>query len=290
MAAERAVAPIRVVGDPCQPMPYYMDRHELPGVNAADVAAAHLKDLEVQDRYGVRYVNYWFDYEAQHAFCLSSGPSKEAVEAVHGASHGLVATEIIEVDESAVRRFMGGITEHPAGEAYEASAFRVIMFTDLEGSTALTQRLGDAGAMDVLRRHDAIVRASLAKSGGTEVKHTGDGIMASFPTVSGALEAAVAIQREFAQAQNAGEMPAGVRIGIAAGEPVTDRNDLFGAAVQLAARLTSRAGSRSILVSTAVRDLAAGKGFAFGTTRSFRLKGFDESVKACEVVWQGPPT
>jgi len=266
-------------------MPYYMDRHELSGASAADVAAVHVKDLEFQDRYGVKYLNYWFDYEAQHAFCLATGPNQEAVEAVHAASHGLAATEIIEVDESAVRRFMGGIVDHPPGEAYVAPAFRVIMFTDLEGSTALTQQLGDASAMDVLRRHDAIVRRALERNGGTEVKHTGDGIMASFPSVSGAIEAAVAIQLGFAEAE-AAEMPVGVRIGMSAGEPVTDRDDLFGAAVQLAARLSSRASSRSILVSSAVRDLAAGKGFRFGTMRSFRLKGFDDSVRACDVVWQ----
>jgi class 3 adenylate cyclase len=266
-------------------MPYYMDRHELSGVTAADVAAAHLKDLAVQDRYGVKYINYWFDYEAQHAFCLATGPSLEAVESVHSASHGLLPTEIIEVDAAAVLRFMGGIVEHPPGEAYTATAFRVIMFTDLEGSTALTQQVGDVGAMDVLRRHDSIVRSALGKNGGTEVKHTGDGIMASFTSVSGAIETAIAIQRAFAEA--ATEMPVGVRIGIAAGEPVTDNDDLFGAAVQLAARLSSRAGSRSILVSSAVRDLATGKGFQFGNPRSFRLKGFDDSVRACDVLW-GP--
>ena len=267
-------------------MPYYMDRHELSGVSAADIAAAHLKDLELQDKFGVKYVNYWFDYEAQHAFCLATGPNQEAVAAVHAASHGLVATEIIQVDDSAVRRFMGGITDHPPGEAYVETAFRVIMFTDLEGSTALTQRLGDAGAMDVLRRHDAIVRGALERHGGTEVKHTGDGIMASFGSISSAIEAAIAIQRGFAEAEAATHMPVGLRIGMAAGEPVTDRDDLFGAAVQLAARLSSRADARSILVSSAVRDLATGKGFQFGALRSFRLKGFDDSVRACDVVWQ----
>jgi class 3 adenylate cyclase len=267
-------------------MPYYMDRHELAGATAADVAAVHMQDLLIQDQYGVKYVNYWFDYEAQHAFCLAKGPTQEAVEAVHLASHGLVATEVIEVDESAVRRFMGGIVEHPAGEPYVATAFRAILFTDLEGSTGLTQQLGDAGAMAVLRRHDAIVRAALERTGGTEVKHTGDGIMASFRSVVGAIEAAVSIQRGFAEAETAGDMPIGVRIGLAAGEPVTDRDDLFGTAVQLAARLSSRAGGRTILVAGVVRDLASGKGFRFGVTRSIRLKGFDESVRACEVVWR----
>lgn len=267
-------------------MPYYMDRHELVGATAADLAATHMQDLAVQDQYGVQYVTYWFDYERQHAFCLAKGPDEKAIDAVHQLAHGLVANQIIEVDESAVRRFMGGIADHPAGEPYVETAFRAILFTDLEGSTSLTQQLGDASAMAVLRQHDEIVRGALGRSGGTEVKHTGDGMMASFPSVAGAIEAAVQIQRAFSEAEAAGDMPIALRIGIAAGEPVTDRNDLFGTAVQLAARLSSRAAARSILVSSAVRDLALGKGFQFGATRSVRLKGFEDSVRVCEVAWR----
>ena len=67
-------------------MPYFMDRHELAGVTAADVAAVHMSDLGVQDKYGVQFVNYWFDYELQHAFCLAKGPTEEAVETVHAGS------------------------------------------------------------------------------------------------------------------------------------------------------------------------------------------------------------
>jgi class 3 adenylate cyclase len=267
-------------------MPYFMDRHDLSGATAVDVAAVHLKDLEVQDEYGVQFVNYWFDYELQHAFCLARGPNEESVEMVHRKSHGMIPRQIIAVDESAVRRFMGGIVEHPPGQPYVATAFRVILFTDLEGSTSHTQQLGDASAMAVLRRHDGIVRAALTRTGGTEVKHTGDGIMASFPSVPAALQAAVSMQREFSQAETAGEMPLAVRIGIAAGEPVEDRDDLFGTTVQLAARLSSKAAARTILVAGAVRDLALGKGFQFGANRNLRLKGFDDAVRACEVVWQ----
>jgi class 3 adenylate cyclase len=267
-------------------MPYFMDRHELAGVTAADVAAVHMRDLEVQDRYGVQFVNYWFDYELQHAFCLAKGPNEEAVETVHRESHGLMPRQIIKVDESAVERFMGGIVEHPPGEPYVATAFRVILFTDLEGSTRLTQQLGDARAMAVLRRHDVIVRAALARTGGTEVKHTGDGIMASFRSVPDALQSAILMQREFAQAEAQGEIPVGVRIGIAAGEAVTDRDDLFGTAVQLAARLSSKAAARTILAAATLRDLAAGTRFQFGANRNFRLKGLSSAVRACEVVWR----
>ncbi len=270
-------------------MPYFMDRHDLQDATPADVAAAHMKDAGIQGEYGVEYVHYWFDYQRQHAFCLARGPSAEAVDAVHRVSHGLVANRVIEVDESAVSGFMGAIDQRSLGEAYIDSAFRVIMFTDIEGSTSLTQRLGDAAAMAILRRHDEVVREALARTGGLVVKHTGDGIMASFRSIAGAIEAAVRIQRRVAETDPADGTPLSIRIGIAAGEPIAEGDDLFGATVQLASRLCSRASGRAILVSGAARDLAIGKGFRFGALRALRLKGFDEPMRAAEVDWETPP-
>lgn len=263
-----------------------MDRHELSGATAADLAAAHLKDLDAQARYGVEYVNYWFDYERQHAFCLAKGPDAEAVEAVHRDAHGQVANRIMEVQEAEVRRFMGGIDSHRPGEVYVDTAFRVILFTDLEGSTRLTQELGDDDAMIILRRHDRIVRDAIEHEGGTVVKHTGDGAMASFRAATGALEAAVVIQRGVSNAEVTGLVPLRVRIGIAAGEPVSEAGDLFGAVVQLAARLCGKAAPGSILVASGVRDLVIGKRFVFGTMRNLRLKGFDGAVRACQCEWE----
>jgi class 3 adenylate cyclase len=263
-----------------------MDRHDFAAVTAADIADAHVKDLEVQGQFGVRFLNYWFDPERQTAFCLAEGPTGEAVEKVHGKSHGLIANQIIEVDGRALERFMGGITSHLAGEPYVETAFRTILFTDVEDSTRLTQQFGDARAMVMLRTHDQIVQDAIRRSDGTEVKHTGDGLMASFPSVVGAIEAAIQIQRQLADANGMADIPMRVRIGIAAGEPVTESDDLFGAAVQLAARLCSRAEPGSILVSSAVRDLALGKSIPFQKGRRLRLKGFNETVTAFEVSWQ----
>jgi class 3 adenylate cyclase len=247
----------------------------------------HLKDLEVQGQFGVEFLTYWFDHDRQTAFCLAKAPSGDAVEAVHRQSHGSVPGHVIEVDQRAVERFMGGLVDHPPGESYVETAFRTILFTDMEGSTRLTQRLGDAGAMAVLRAHDRIVGEALGRHGGSEVKHTGDGLMAAFPSVVGAIESAVQIQRRLAEAEDRGELR--VRIGMSAGEPVTERNDLFGAVVQLAARLCSRAEPGSVLVSSAVHDLALGKGFVFRRRGRLNLKGFDGPVHSFEVVWQPQP-
>lgn len=175
----------------------------------------------------------------------------------------MIANQVIEVDGRAVRRFLGEIQEHLPGEAYVETAFRTIMFTDIAGSTALTQRLGDAAAMEALRAHDATVRQALDALEGSEVKHTGDGIMASFVSVARAIECSILIEQRLAVHNEAAEVPIIVRIGLAAGEPVTERDDLFGAAVQLAARACGYAEPGCILVSGAVRDLALGKGFVF---------------------------
>jgi len=265
-----------------------MDRHDFAGLTAADSASMHLKDLEVQGRFGVQFLTYWFDDDRQTAFCLAKAPSGDAVEAVHRESHGSVPGHVIEVDQRAVERFMGGIVEHRPGEPYVETAFRTILFTDMEGSTRLTQRLGDARAMGVLRAHDRIVGEALGRHGGSEVKHTGDGLMAAFTSVVGAIESAVQIQRQLAEADDGNGVR--VRIGMSAGEPVTERNDLFGAVVQLAARLCSRAEPGSVLVSSAVHDLALGKGFVFRKRGRLSLKGFDEPVHIFEVEWQPPPS
>lgn len=81
-------------------MPLFMDVHEkVEGVTAEAVAAAHAKDVEIQDRYGVKYLKYWLDEGTGRIFCLVEAPSKEAAMAVHRDSHGLVADDIFEVSE-----------------------------------------------------------------------------------------------------------------------------------------------------------------------------------------------
>lgn len=267
-------------------MGFYMDRHDLEGATAADLYAAHMSDLKTQGKHGVRFVSYWFDYERQAACCLVEAPDEEAAQAVHRESHGNVANAIIPVEPDTVERFLGRIDDPSESGRDPGSSFRIILFTDLEGSTAMVQRLGDDGAMRLLRVHDGIIREALARHEGLEVKHTGDGIMASFDSVQAALACAVAIQQGFA-AHNTShpEPPLMVRVGMGAGEPVAEGDDLFGAAVQLAARLCDYAHPGGIIVSSVVRDLSIGKGFTFGPGVAAALKGFPVPVSLCELSW-----
>ncbi len=81
-------------------MPLFMDHHRgVEGLTAEAVADAHKKDLGVQEAHGVEYHRYWFNEETGDVFCLAEAPSKEAAEAVHREAHGLVADEIVEVNE-----------------------------------------------------------------------------------------------------------------------------------------------------------------------------------------------
>jgi class 3 adenylate cyclase len=260
-------------------LPLYLDRHNIPGVTAEDLAAAHAKDVEIEKRYGVKYVTYWFDPAHGTAFCLAEGPNPESVEAVHRDSHGLVAFRVIPVDERSVESFMGAILEPGLGEPFVQTAFRAILFTDIEGSTAHTMRVGDARAVVLLRAHDGIVRAALGIHGGSEVKHTGDGIMASFISAARSVECALEIQRQATQHNAASKEGPWLRIGISVGEPVTEEGDLFGAAVQLAARVCAHGTPGGILVSGAVREVCLGKGFDFEDRGTAQLKGFEEPVR-----------
>ena len=234
-------------------MPIFMDRHDLRGAKPEDVAEAHRRDVDIQDRHGVKYMAYWFDEQNGAAFCLVHAPDPETAERVHREAHGEIANAIIPVDLATVEAFLGRIGDPRAAPDTPAPAvdpgLRAVMFTDIVGSTEMTARLGDSAALELVRAHDALVRRGLEAYGGREIKHTGDGIMASFDKVANAVRAAADIQRRFAAYNADASETLSVRIGIDAGEPVEDRNDLFGSTVQLASRLCSEAEANGIIVS-----------------------------------------
>jgi class 3 adenylate cyclase len=273
-----------------------MDIHELHGVTAEEVAKAHAADLEVQQKYGVNYLKYWVNESCGKVFCLVDAPSAEAANHVHREAHGILAEKIIEVQPELVEGFLGGGEVNPSGAALVPGGardardpgIRTVLFTDIVGSTTLTQRLGDDAAMEFLHVHNKIVRDALAASKGREVKHTGDGIMASFLSAAGAVRCAAQIQRELARhEEERREHQIKVRIGGAAGEPVEHDNDIFGSTVQLASRLCSHAEPDQILVSNVVAELCIGKGLMFRALGEVFLKGFDNAIRVHVVEWPG---
>lgn len=172
-------------------------------------------------------------------------------------------------------------------ESKSDKEFVAVLFTDIVGSTALTQERGDDAAQLVVHEHNAIVRDALALHGGKEIKHTGDGIMATFPQITDAVEGAVAMQQACHRA-NAGnpDLGLGLCIGVNAGEPIHEDGDIFGTPVQMAARVLSKAEGDEIAVSNLVREMCTGKNYKFSKKGDYELKGFSEKIPIFLVDWQ----
>lgn len=272
-------------------MPLYMDIHRFENVTHDIVEKCHLTDVEAAERYRVRYLKYWYNQPDGHVFCLIEAPDREAAIACHVGTPQ--PDTLIEVEGSAVESFLGGgkatahggaLSDQP-GENFDRGV-RTILFTDIEGSTELLTRHGDHKAVELLRRHNAVIEDALARFGGRKVKNTGDGIMAAFNSAASAVACAIDIQRAFeARAASADGDAIRVRIGLSAGEPVEDNDDLFGMTVHLAARTCAHAKGRQILVSTAVAELCLGKKFEFTDCGEVALKGFARPVRLYEVGW-----
>lgn len=220
-----------------------------------------------------------------HARVLAAGIPGAQLSVTEGSSSAPYLGDVNSVIQE-IGAFLGG--EGAVAVGTGTGSVRTILFTDIEGSTALTHDLGDAAARELMREHDAIVRGELAGHGGTEVKTTGDGFMASFGSAIGAVECSIALQRRLAERNESGDQRIPIRIGMSAGEPIAEDDDLFGTVVNAAARIGAHAGAGEILVSDVVRQLVAGKGFDFADLGAVQLRGFDEPQNLYEVRWASP--
>ena len=169
------------------------------------------------------------------------------------------------INRQVERELIGG-PELPEGTV-------TVLFTDVEGSTTLVARLGDARARALLRRHDEIVRAALRDCGGDEVEHPGDSFMAVFRTATGAVACALDIQQRLATERAARPETPRVRIGMDTGEVIREDAGYFGATVFRASRIADAAGGDEVLVSQVVQLLAAGSPAAFVEAGDHELKG-----------------
>jgi eukaryotic-like serine/threonine-protein kinase len=166
-------------------------------------------------------------------------------------------------------------SERPDLRAHAAPDGTVtILFSDIENSTVLTERLGDERWLEVLRAHNSVFRDRIRAHRGFEVKSQGDGFMLVFPNPAQALRCALEIQQELAARSEAmPDAPIRVRMGLHTGEVVHEEGDVFGRNVILAARIAARAQGGEILVSEAMRDAASGDGVNFDNGTELELKG-----------------
>lgn len=163
-----------------------------------------------------------------------------------------------------------------------------LLFSDIEGSTQLTEALGDREWMNLLREHNQLVRTQLAAHHGFEVKAQGDGFMFAFASARDALNCAIGIQRALTEREGGPELR--VRIGLHTGETIKEADDFFGKAVVLAARIAGEARGSEILASSLVRELVEHTGeFSFEDPTDTELKGLSGMYRLSPVRWREGP-
>ena len=163
-----------------------------------------------------------------------------------------------------------------------------ILFSDIENSTLMTERLGDERWLEVLRAHNAVFRRHLRAYGGYEVKNQGDGFMLVFPDPCRAVECAIAIQSALARQEMAESERIRVRMGLHAGAAIREEGDFFGRSVILAARIAAQARGGEILVSSALKEIAEEDGLSFDAGRDLELKGLTGTHRVYRTSWEEP--
>ena len=230
-------------------MPLFMDRHDLPGVTAEQVAQAHMADLEMGAKFGVQFLAYWFDADQGEAFCLAKAPTGESLTAVHQATHGLIPNEIISVSEDNVLRLLGRMSE-TGGDTPAVNPFRTILFTDLRGfdvDPGGGRAVGVHGPAHGARPDHPTSARGRTWARGQAHGRRDHGLVRRRGERAGLLDGDPGRIR--GTSGGGPDTDLRVRIGIAAGEPVDHNDDLFGSTVTLASRICGAAEAGRILTS-----------------------------------------
>ena len=275
-------------------MPLFLDIHsfdtDLPPLK--DIYEIHKIDLMEAMKYEAEIPKYYINYQSKKAFCVIDANSREEAIKVHNQT--MLADNIIQVEPVMLDMFLGGggVNQYDAatmksdqGEEQLDTGYRIILFTDLVGSTEMTHALGDEDAMQLLRKHNAIIRKQLMSYDGREVKHTGDGIMASFYNADKALDFAVRVQEEFFNFNKSNDSydELEIKIGFHCGHPVEEDNDLFGAPVQIASRVCDHAKPNQVLLTEETKSHCKGENHKMNHLEDANLKGVDKLIALYEV-------
>ncbi|WP_430813532.1 nickel-binding protein [Carboxylicivirga sp. RSCT41] len=246
-------------------MPLYMDCHHLPGIRLEDAKVAHIRDVAVQAKYGVKYHQFWVNEEKEMAFCLVEGPSKEACQATHMEANFMTACNIVEVDGGLYSAFMayGQAIDH--GVVMEKddlpdSGFRFILTLDIIALTQVTNSV-DFEQLKFPEAPRNIAHEYISKHQGRLLKQLQkESIIATFMTPEGALRCALAIKDDYDRRYaDSAESPWNIRykMGISVGQPVTEHEDrLFEKAIRDSSRLCKVAANGHIKVSSEIGKLS----------------------------------
>lgn len=230
-------------------MPLFMDLHKASDYSVKptmeEIKRNHIADLATQHKYNVKFLQYWINEEAGLVFCLMEAPDKESCAAVHREAHGDMPCNVIELQGGDYQAFMGGdmsvntfdIVER--GDGTLDTGYRVIM--------AAAILYPSAGATIYHQLEQVADQA-----GGRLVPRPGNRLLIAFTEGHAAIECALHLIKQVREEKGTGIE---IRIGIGAGEPVTDSRDLFGDSVQLANRLCDIAQHGQVVIAPLVKQL-----------------------------------
>lgn len=239
-------------------MPIFMDRHEIPGVNAKDVASAHQEDLKIQKEFNCKALTYWFDEEKGLAFCLIEAPDKESVQKLHDEAHGLIPNQIIEVEPSIVASFLGRI-EDPSWQdgsgLINEPAFRTIMVVNINPVFQYGNDESISHFSSFLSGFMQYIKDELNKHHGLEVETADSYFMASFDAAGKAVGCASGI-RDYIKNYNQSHTSLQIELqtGLSSGIPVSGDEEFFGATVKVAKQMSMIARPGQLLLSPMVHD------------------------------------
>ncbi len=243
-----------------------MDRHDVPGISLGDAAQAHLEDISFQKQYDCECLTYWVDEERGNAFCLIKAPSLEAVKELHNHSHGLIPHAIIEVDSNVVDAFLGRIQD-PVPFTYQKGtelsifndpAFRTILVIKQKDEKILRPELKSKNLQSQPNDYLSHTIKLINQFKGRIVEDN-DGLIASFASVTNAVECSLHINRGFKNDNKTSNLNRRISIGISAGIPVTDHKHIFGDTLQQAKNLCFIAEENKIYTSSIIKELYRGK-------------------------------
>lgn len=240
-------------------MPLYMDYHKIDNVTIDDVKTAHMADVAVQDKYGVKYHQFWINQEAGSVFCLVEGPDKETCEMVHQMAHGSIACALTEVEPGLYEKLMGKEQKIEEGHVKNVDGsddlgYRYILAASVYGKT-IAYSSKDFGQLQRPLWARKLIVQNIVAFKGRELKwDTDDSLLGVFHNATNAIKSALQIQQELLHFEQ--KQPEIIfKIGISASQPVTENGDFFKEAIKLAHRLNISAQQNQILISSLVKKL-----------------------------------
>lgn len=245
-------------------MPLFMDYHIVSDISIDAVKRGHMADRSVQDKYGVKYIQFWVNQEAGTIFCLIEAPDKQSCEAVHQEAHGNIACNIVKVESGFYKLVMGESPKVDHGIVLAKNggldkAYRFVLAIDLQGITKAPDS-DDLVHLTTPDKPKKLIRQIIPSYEGREIKQGDyDGTLCVFTEAEEAISCAIEIQKELLkkrESQDDESWNIRFKIGVGGGQPVTMSDQFFEDTIHLARRLSSIAEDGEIVSSNMIRKLS----------------------------------